>query len=30
MEAIGNKKAKEKFEMCVPLYYRKPRKDDVE
>ncbi|KAL8558388.1 hypothetical protein ACOMHN_019797 [Nucella lapillus] len=30
MEAVGNKKAKDKFEMCVPLFYRKPTKKDVD
>nr|KAG5710416.1 hypothetical protein BaRGS_022234 [Batillaria attramentaria] len=30
MECIGNAKAKEKFEMCVPPFYRRPKKNDVE
>lgn len=30
MEVIGNKKANEKFEMYVPPFYRRPKKNDVE
>ncbi|RUS89806.1 hypothetical protein EGW08_002418 [Elysia chlorotica] len=30
MKALGNKKAKEKYEMCVPVYYKRPHSESVD